>query len=285
MGRAQHAAHHAAVHPRDGRGEVRGHRSRTRQRPALGDIAAHVDRRRCCARWPTRPPVSDATEAAQDQWNAVDSYISDLLVPADPVLDAALRDSAAADLPAIQVSPNQGKLLMLLAQTQGARSILEIGTLGGYSTIWLARALPPDGRLLTLEVEPKHAAVARANLDRAGLGDVVDVRLGRAADTLAQLVAEGSGPYDFVFIDADKPSTADYFTSAVALSRPGALIVIDNVVRRGEVLDVDSADAQVQGIRRMYDVMAAEPRVAATAIQTVGSKGYDGFAFAVVTAE
>jgi predicted O-methyltransferase YrrM len=229
--------------------------------------------------------VSDATEAAQDQWNAVDSYISDLLVPADPVLDAALRDSAAADLPAIQVSPNQGKLLMLLAQAQGARSILEIGTLGGYSTIWLARALPPDGRLLTLEVEPKHAAVARANLDRAGLGDVVDVRLGRAADTLAQLVAEGSGPYDFVFIDADKPSTADYFTSAVALSRPGALIVIDNVVRRGEVLDVDSADAQVQGIRRMYDVMAAEPRVAATAIQTVGSKGYDGFAFAVVTAE
>lgn len=229
--------------------------------------------------------MSDATEAAQDQWNAVDSYISDLLVPADPVLDAALRDSAAADLPAIQVSPNQGKLLMLLAQAQGARSILEIGTLGGYSTIWLARALPPDGRLLTLEVEPKHAAVARANLDRAGLGDVVDVRLGRAADTLAQLVAEGSGPYDFVFIDADKPSTADYFTSAVALSRPGALIVIDNVVRRGEVLDVDSADAQVQGIRRMYDVMAAEPRVAATAIQTVGSKGYDGFAFAVVTAE
>ncbi len=221
----------------------------------------------------------------QDQWSAVDSYISDLLVPADPVLEAALRDSAAADLPAIQVSPNQGKLLMLLARAQAARSILEVGTLGGYSTIWLARALPPDGRLLTLEVEPKHAAVARANLGRAGFGDVVDVRLGRAADTLAQLVAEGGGPYDFVFIDADKPSTADYFTAAVALSRPGALIVVDNVVRKGEVLDAESADAQVQGIRRMYDAMAAEPRVAATAIQTVGSKGYDGFAFAVVTAE
>ncbi len=221
----------------------------------------------------------------QEQWNSVDSYISDLLVPADPVLDAALRDSAAADLPAIQVSPNQGKLLMLLALAQGARSILEIGTLGGYSTIWLARALPPDGRLLTLEVEPRHAEVALANLDRAGFGDVVDVRLGRAADTLSQLVAEGSGAYDFVFIDADKPSTADYFTAAVDLSRPGALIVVDNVVRKGEVLDADSADAQVQGIRRMYDVMAAEPRVAATAIQTVGSKGYDGFAFAVVTTE
>lgn len=221
----------------------------------------------------------------QDQWSAVDSYISDLLVPADPVLEAALRDSAAADLPAIQVSPNQGKLLMLLARAQGARSILEVGTLGGYSTIWLSRALPPGGRLLTLEVEPTHAEVARANLGRAGFGDVVDVRLGRAADTLAQLVAEGGGPYDFVFIDADKPSTADYFTAAVALSRPGALIVVDNVVRKGEVLDAESADAQVQGIRRMYDAMAAEPRVAATAIQTVGSKGYDGFAFAVVTAE
>ena len=219
----------------------------------------------------------------QEQWNEVDRYISDQLVPADPVLDAALRDSAAAGLPAIQVSPNQGKLLMLLAQAQRARSILEIGTLGGYSTIWLARALPPDGRLLTLEVEPRHAEVARANLDRAGLGDVVDVRLGRATDTLAQLVAAGSGPYDLAFIDADKPSTADYFAAAVALSRPGTLIVVDNVVRRGEVLDADSADEQVQGIRRMYDAMAAEPRVAATAIQTVGSKGYDGFAFAVVT--
>ncbi|AUX40410.1 O-methyltransferase [Sorangium cellulosum] len=222
---------------------------------------------------------------AQEQWNAVDQYIADLLVPADAALGAALADSAAAGLPAINVAPNQGKLLQLLARIQGARSILEIGTLGGYSTIWLARALPAGGRLVTLEVDPKHAEVARANLARAGLSEVVDVRLGRALDLLPELAAEGRGPFDFIFIDADKPSNPDYFAWALKLSRRGSVIVIDNVVRRGAVADAGSADPNVQGARRLHEVLAAEPRVSATAIQTVGSKGYDGFAIALVTAD
>ncbi len=221
----------------------------------------------------------------QSQWTAVDRYITDLLVPADAALDAALEASALAGLPPIHVSPNQGKLLLLLAQIRGARTILEIGTLGGYSTIWLARGLSAGGRLISLEADAKHAAVARANLARAGLGKTVDVRLGRALDTLPQIAAEGVGPFDLVFIDADKPSTAEYFAWALTLSRRGSVIVVDNVVRNGAVADATSGDASVQGIRRFNEVLAAERRVSATAIQTVGSKGYDGFALALVLAD
>lgn len=222
---------------------------------------------------------------SQDLWTAVDGYITGLLVPADPVLDAALEASAAAGLPAISVAPNQGKMLMLLAQLRGAQRILEIGTLGGYSTIWLARALPAGGRLVTLEANPDYAEVARANLARAGLADVVEVRVGPAAESLPELAAEGVGPFDLVFIDADKPSTPEYFAWALRLARRGTLIVVDNVVRDGAVVDADSEDASVRGIRRFNELAAAEPRVSATAIQTVGSKGYDGFALALVTAD
>jgi len=169
----------------------------------------------------------------QDQWTAVDRYFTDLLIPPDPALDAALRDSAAANLPPINVTPTQGKLLHLLAKIQGAAAILEIGTLGGYSTIWLARALPPSGRLITLEADPKCAQIARANIARAGLADAVEVRLGRALETLPRLATEKRGPFDLIFIDADKPATADYFTWALKLSRPGSLIIVDNVVRKG----------------------------------------------------
>jgi len=225
------------------------------------------------------------TNEQQEQWTAVDRYLTEALVPADPALDAALDASAAAGLPAINVAPNQGKLLMLLALIRGARSILEIGTLGGYSTIWLARALPADGHLITLESDPKHADVARANIARAGLAAVVELRLGRALDTLPQLAAERRGPFDLIFIDADKPSIPDYFTWARELSRRGSLIVIDNVVRGGAVADASSDDASVRGVRRMNELLAAERRVSATAIQTVGSKGYDGFALALVTAD
>lgn len=219
----------------------------------------------------------------QDEWTAVDRYLADLLLPPDPALDAALADSAARGLPAINVSPPQGKLLHLLARVHGARTILEVGTLGGYSTIWLARALPPGGRLVTLEADPEHAAVARANPDRAGLSSVVEVRLGPALETLPQLAAEGRGPFDLTFIDADKASTADYFAWALKLSRPGSLIVVDNVVRKGAVVDPASTDANVLGIRRFLEMLAAEPRAAATAIQTVGGKGYDGFAVVLIT--
>jgi predicted O-methyltransferase YrrM len=217
-----------------------------------------------------------------EQWSAVDRFITDLLLPADPAQDAALADSTAAGLPAISVSPNQGKLLHLMARAQGARAILEIGTLGGYSTIWLARALPEGGRLVSLEAEPRHVDVARSNIARAGLAHVVDIRLGLALETLPQLASEGHGPFDFVFIDADKTSTSDYFAWSLKLTRSGSLIIVDNVVRKGAVINADSDDLNVQGIRRFYDMLAAEPRVSATAIQTVGSKGYDGFAIALV---
>jgi predicted O-methyltransferase YrrM len=218
----------------------------------------------------------------QDQWTAVDRYIAAALVPVDPVLEAALQASTEAGLPAINVSPPQGKLLHLLAQIHGARSILEIGTLGAYSTIWLARALPADGRLVTLEVDPKHAAVARTNLARAGLASVVEVILGPALDTLPQLAARKSGPFDLVFIDADKVNIPHYFTWALKLSRRGTVIIVDNVVRKGAVTDADSTDSSVQGVRRFNELLAAESRVSATTIQTVGSKGYDGFTLAVV---
>jgi predicted O-methyltransferase YrrM len=219
---------------------------------------------------------------AEDQWAAVDKYLAGLLVPADPALDAALADSAAHGLPAINVSPPQGKFLHLLARIHGARNILEVGTLGGYSAIWLGRALPPGGRLITLESEPKHAAIARASVDRAGLTGVVEIRLGPALETLPKLAAAGRGPFDLVFIDADKPSTADYFAWALKLSRPGTVIVVDNVTRKGGVIDPDSTDANVLGMRRFLEALAAERRVTATAIQTVGGKGYDGFAIALV---
>jgi predicted O-methyltransferase YrrM len=222
---------------------------------------------------------------AKEQWTAVDHYLTDLLVQPDPALEAALRDSVAAGLPAINVSPNQGKLLQLLARTMGARTILEIGTLGGYSTIWLARALPAGGRLVTLEVDPKHAEIARTNLARAGLTDIVELRLGPALETLPRLAAEGRGPFDLIFIDADKPSNPEYFAWALKLSRCGSLIIVDNVVRNGAVIDATTSDPGIQGVRRLNEMLAAEPRVSATAIQTVGSKGYDGFALALVIAE
>ena len=221
----------------------------------------------------------------EKQWGAVDRYFADLFVPPDPALDAALEASEAAGLPSMEVTPNQGKLLMLLARLQGARNILEIGTLGGYSTIWLAKALPADGRLITLEANAKYAAVARANFARSGLSHVIDLREGRALDTLPKLAQEGLGPFDVVFIDADKPSNPDYFAWALKLTRRGSLIVVDNVVREGRVLDAKSSNTAIQGIRRCIALMAAEPRVSATAIQTVGSKGHDGFAIALVTAD
>ena len=218
----------------------------------------------------------------QEKWTAVDKYFGDLLVPGDPALEAALRDSAAAGLPPIHVSPTQGKLLHLLAQLQGAKSILEIGTLGGYSTIWLARALPRGGRLVTLEADERHARVARANIERAGLADVVELVLGGALDTLPRLAAQGRGPFDLIFIDADKPAYPDYLAWALKLSKPGTLIIADNVVRKGAVIDAQSRDPNVLGTRRFNDMLAAERRLTATAIQTVGSKGYDGFAIALV---
>ena len=218
----------------------------------------------------------------QEQWNEVDRYITEKLVPSDAALTAAIEANAAAGLPSIDVAPNQGKLLHLLALTKGARRILEIGTLGGYSTIWLARALPAGGRLITLEVEPKHAEVARKNLERAGFADVVEVRLGAAADSLAQLHAEGVEPFDLIFIDADKQRIPEYLDWALKLSRRGTLIITDNVVREGAIVDAENTDPAVQGVRTMFDRMAAEPRLSATVIQTVGSKGYDGFAMAVV---
>jgi predicted O-methyltransferase YrrM len=222
---------------------------------------------------------------SQDLWTKVDNYFIDLFLPPDAALDAALQASEAAGLPTIAVAPNQGKLLMLLAQLRGARTILEIGTLGGYSTIWLARALPADGRLISLEANAAHAEVARANIERAGLGALVEVRTGRALHTLPKLAAEGRGPFDLIFIDADKPNTPDYFAWALKLSRRGALIIADNVVRDGAVIDANSDDPDVRGIRRFSELAAAEPRVSATVIQTVGRKGYDGLALALVVAD
>lgn len=218
-------------------------------------------------------------------WTAVDRYLAELLAPADAALEAALAANRAAGLPAIDVSPPQGKLLHLLARLQGARNILEIGTLGGYSTIWLARALSAGGRVITLEADPLHAETARANITRAGLAAVVDVRVGPALETLPRLEAERRGPFDVTFIDADKPSTPDYFTWALKLSRRNSIIIVDNVVRDGAVIDGASSDPGVKGMRRFFDMLAAEPRVIATAIQTVGSKGYDGFAIALVIAD
>ena len=221
----------------------------------------------------------------QELWTAVDGYLADLLVPRDDSRDAALETAAAAGLPPHEVSPTQGKLLYLLARVQGARSILELGTLGGYSTIWLARALPPGGRLVTLEAEPRYAEVARGNVERAGLAELVEIRAGPALETLPRLAAEGRGPFDLVFLDADKARNREYLAWALRLTRRGSLIVADNVVRGGEVADAESRDPSVRGVRRFLELLAAEPRVTATAIQTVGAKGHDGFALAFVVAD
>jgi len=218
---------------------------------------------------------------SQKTWTAVDDYFSGMLLQPDTALDAATDASEAAGLPDIAVAPNQGKLLYLLARMQGAKRILEIGTLGGYSTIWLARALPPGGKLVTLEYDPKHADVARENVARAGFAGVVEVRTGRALDLLPSL----SGSFDFFFIDANKDGYPDYFRWVLKLSRPGNVMVFDNVVRNGKVIDAKTTDALVQGVRRLNEAIAAEPRVSATAIQTVGVKGYDGFLIALVTGD
>ncbi|AIQ57922.1 O-methyltransferase [Paenibacillus borealis] len=220
----------------------------------------------------------------QNKWSKVDAYFNDKLLAADPVLDAVLDANTGAGLPAIDVAPNQGKLLYLLAKMKGAANILEIGTLGGYSTIWLARALPEAGRLVSLEFEHHHVVVAEDNLRLAGLADKTDVIEGPALETLATLEARGYGPFDFIFIDADKPNNPHYLKWALKLARPGAVIVADNVVRDGEVIQAHSTDDRVQGIRQFIDLLSAEPRIEATALQTVGSKGYDGFVLGIVTA-
>jgi predicted O-methyltransferase YrrM len=219
---------------------------------------------------------------SKKKWTAVDRYITESLIPADPALDAALKTSKKAGLPAIAVAPNQGKFLMILAQAIGARAILEIGSLGGYSTIWLARALPADGKLITLEFDPKHAEVTRANVARAGLANKVEVRIGKALETLPELALEGLNPFDLIFIDADKENYPGYLEWALQLSRPGTLIIGDNVVRDGKVIDPSNDDPAIQGVRRMNEIIASEPRLVATAIQTVGSKGYDGFMIGIV---
>jgi predicted O-methyltransferase YrrM len=240
--------------------------------------------------------VTDATStgpASQQLWTAVDRYIADLLIPTDPALDAALAASAAAGLPPISVTPNQGKLLELLARVQRASAILELGTLGGYSTIWLARALPADGRLITLEAEPRYAEVAEASIARAGLQELIELRVGPALQTLPRLHAEDAGPFDLIFIDADKANNPGYFEWSLKLSRPGTMIITDNVVRDGAILDPDAYDPTIgnegiRGIRRFYELLAAGVReglISATAIQTVGDKGYDGFALILVEGE
>ncbi|HTW92296.1 MAG TPA: O-methyltransferase [bacterium] len=221
---------------------------------------------------------------SQELWTSVDGYVNGMVVRQDEVLAEALAASDAAGLPRISVSPSQGKLLHLLARAIGARNILEIGTLGGYSAIWLARALPEGGRLVTVEVDPKHAAVAGKSIARAGLTSLVDLRVGRALDVLPQIAAEGRGPFDLVFIDADKTGNPDYFAWALRLTRPGSVIIVDNVVRKGAVIDGESTDPNVQGVRRLNELIAREPRVSATTIQTVGAKGYDGFTLALVVA-
>ena len=220
------------------------------------------------------------TKAAQKVWANVDRYFGDKLVPSDPALEAALAANRKAELPAIDVTPLQGKFLELLVRISGARRVLEIGTLGGYSTLWLARALPKDGQIVSLELDPRHAGIARANLKNAGMLDRVDIRVGPATKSLEALVASGAS-FDFIFIDADKSGYPEYLGWSLKLSRPGTLIVADNVVRDGKVIEPDNPDPNVQGVRRFTDLIAAEPRLSATVLQTVGSKGYDGFTLAV----
>jgi predicted O-methyltransferase YrrM len=220
----------------------------------------------------------------QELWSAVDRYISETFQDSDDALEAALHATASAGMPEIQIAPNQGRFLQLLAQMAGARSILEVGTLAGYSTIWLARAVPPDGEVATLELEQKHADVARANIARAGLAQRVQIRVGAALDSLRTLVAEKHAPFDFVFIDADKVGYPAYLEWSLRLSKPGTVIVADNIVRNGGVADPSSSDVAVIAVRRYNEKLAADPRLTATVLQTVGSKGYDGFAIARVNA-
>jgi predicted O-methyltransferase YrrM len=221
----------------------------------------------------------------QKAWTAIDSYITEMLVFPDPILDTVLQSCDAAELPPHHVSPNQGKFLMVLALLQQAHNILEIGTLGAYSTIWLAKALPADGRIITLENNPRHAEIACKNVAQAGFTHLVEVRVGKAIDSLAQLECENCPPFDLIFIDADKPSNPEYLSWALKLSRKGSIIIADNVIRDGAVIDANSTDPKVQGIRRFNEMLKSEPRVTATALQTVGSKGYDGFAIALVTSD
>jgi predicted O-methyltransferase YrrM len=219
----------------------------------------------------------------QQLWTSVDDYITRLFIQSDPIMQDTLAASEAAGLPSISVAPNEGRLLMLLAQLCGARNILEIGTLGGYSTIWLARGMVSEGSLITLEANPKHAEIARLNIARAGFTDRVEVRVGPARDTLSQLAAEGRRPFDLIFIDADKESYPEYLAWSIKLARPGTLIIADNVIRDGKILDPTDTDPRVQGARRFNQLLADEPRVKATVIQTVGGKGHDGMAIAIVT--
>jgi len=216
------------------------------------------------------------------RWSEVDRYINELLVPTDPSMDAALEASRRAGLPEIHVSPSQGRLLEIIARMQRATRVLEIGTLGGYSTLWLARSLPEGGWIVTIEAEPAHAAVARSNFARAGVSGVIDLREGEAASVLEQLAAESPALFDFVFIDADKAGIPGYFRQSLRLVRPGAAILVDNVVRKGAVADPNSSDPSVLGVRRFNELLRAELRVRATTIQTVGSKGYDGFTLVLV---
>jgi len=233
--------------------------------------------------------VKEVKDVKDRRWARVDDYAVRALLKNDPALDQAREAIEKAGLPAISVSPLQGAFLHVFARATKPHAILEIGTLGGYSTIWLGRALPPDGRLVTLEAEAKYAEVARANIARAGLSDLVELRLGRALEVLPQLAAEGPEPFDLVFIDADKQNTPEYFQWALELTRPGSVIVTDNVIRDGALIDTSNEDPVVLGGRRFHELLAAdrlgEQRVSATTIQTVGSKGYDGFAVALVTAD
>ena len=219
---------------------------------------------------------------SQELWTSVDNYLGEVLVRQDRHLDDAVAASDAAGLPSIQVSPPQGKLLEILIQMMGAKTILEVGTLGGYSTIWMARSLPADGRVVTIEIDPKHARVAQENFSRAGLAEKIDLRTGNAREILPAMIEEGAGPFDFAFIDADKASNPDYFGWALEMSRPGSVIIVDNVIRDGHVVEADSEDESVKGVRRLNEVMGGDPRVSVTALQTVGIKGYDGFSVAIV---
>ena len=219
---------------------------------------------------------------SQDVWTGIDAYIAEHLVPPDPVLDSALEAASAAGLPQISVAPNQGKLLYILARICGAKNVLELGTLAAYSTIWLARALPEDGRVITVEADAKHALVARANLARAGLSNIVEVWEMDALSALRDIARKGLGPFDLTFIDADKKNIPEYFEWSLRLSRPGSLIIVDNVVREGAVMDAKSTDPNVLGVRRLHEMLASESRVTATTIQTVGIKGHDGFTIALV---
>jgi predicted O-methyltransferase YrrM len=220
----------------------------------------------------------------QELWTSVDDYIGEMLVRQDASLDAAVAASDAGGLPPIQVSPPQGKFLAMLVTLMGARNILEVGTLGGYSTIWMARAIPEGGKVVTIEIDQKHADVAARNFENAGVADKVELHVGNARETLPKLIEKGYGPFDLSFIDADKVSNPDYFGWALEMSHPGSVIIVDNVIRDGKVVDGSSDDPSVLGVRRLNELMAGNPRIDATALQTVGVKGYDGFSIAIVRA-